>query len=190
MTTQKSTLSNANDVLSEIEKVAQRDFLPIIGPHKGKILASEVRKAKPLHVLEVGTLIGYSSILMGKELGEDAEIVTIEIHRSEAELAGENIMKANMPAKVKIVTGDAKEVIPTLKGCFDFAFIDAQKTEYLKYLCLAEDKLHKGSVVFADNAGIFADQMRDYLDYVRESGKYRSKYMQVGDDGVEISIRL
>ena len=73
--------------------------MPIIGPHKGKLLAEEIRKAKPQHVLEVGTLIGYSAILMGKELDESAEIVTIEIHRDEAEAAGKNIVKANIPAK-------------------------------------------------------------------------------------------
>jgi caffeoyl-CoA O-methyltransferase len=190
MTTQKTTLSNADDVLYQIERGVHKDFLPIVGPRRGKILASEVRKVKPQHVLEVGTLIGYSAIVMGKELEEDAEIVTIEIHRDEAEIARENIMKANIPPKVTIITGYAKDVIPTLKGCFDFAFIDAEKTEYLQYLRLAEDKLHKGTVVFADNAGIFADQMRDYLHYVRKSGKYKSKYVQVGDDGVEISVRL
>jgi len=176
--------------LRQIEQVAEKDFLPIVGPHKGAILAEEVRKAKPRHVLEVGTLVGYSAILMGKELDESAEIVTIEIHRGEAEAAGENILKANIPAKVKIITGDATEVIPTLKGPFDFAFIDAEKTEYLQYLELAEDKLRKGAVVVADNAGIFADQMSDYLDYVRHSEKYQSRYVQVGDDGLEISVKL
>jgi len=50
--------------------------------------------------------------------------------------------------------------------------------------------LHSGSVVFADNAGIFAEQIGDYLNYVRNSGKYRSRYMQVGEDGVEISVKL
>ncbi len=190
MITEKPVSSSADQVLRQIEKAAEKEFLPIVGPHKGKILAEEVRKAKPRHVLEVGTLIGYSAILMGKELDESAEIVTIEIHRDEAEMAGENILKANIPPKVKIITGDAIEVIPTLKGPFDFAFIDAEKSEYFQYLSLAEDKLRKGAVVVADNAGIFADQMRDYLDYVRNSGKYQSRYVQVGDDGLEISVKL
>ncbi len=75
------------------------EFLPIIGSINGKILAQEIRKAKPQHVLEVGTLIGYSAILMGKELDKNSEIVTIEIHRDEAEMAGENIVKANIPAE-------------------------------------------------------------------------------------------
>jgi predicted O-methyltransferase YrrM len=81
-------------------------------------------------------------------------------------------------------------MIPTLTGQLDFAFIDAEKSEYLQYLKLIEEKLCKVAVVFADNAGIFADQMGDYLDYVRNSGRYRSRYIQVGEDGIEISIKL
>ncbi len=188
--TEKASGSKANKVLKEIEALAKKDFLPIIGPKRGKFLADEVRKAKPCHVLEVGTLIGYSSILMGKELDENAEIVTIEIHREEAEVAKENAAKANIPAKVTVIIGDALRIIPTLNGAFDFAFIDAEKTEYIQYLRSIEDKLSEGAVVFADNAGIFADKMSDYLDYVRKSGKYKSRYIQVGEDGVEISVKL
>jgi len=186
----QTSMSGADEVLRQIEQMSEKNFLPIIGPQKGKILADEIRKLKPKHVLEVGTLIGYSAILMGKELDDKAEIVTIEIHRNEAELAGENIVRANIEAKVKIVAGDALQVIHTLTGQFDFAFIDAEKSEYFKYLKLAEDKLRKGAVVFADNALIFADQMSDYLDYVRNSGKYQSRFIKVGEDGVEISVRL
>jgi predicted O-methyltransferase YrrM len=186
----QATFSSADDVLHLIERASEKNFLPIIGPEKGKFLVEEVRKAKPRHVLEIGTLIGYSAILMGKELEKAAEIVTIEIHQDEAELAGKNIVRANIPAKVKIITGDALQVIPTLSGPFDFTFIDAEKSEYFQYLKLIEDKLCKGAVVFADNAGMFADLMGDYLDYVRNSGKYHSRYIQVGGDGVEISVKL
>lgn len=189
MITQESTSGNADAVLRRIEKAAQKEFLPIVGPRRGEVLVEEVRKAKPCHVLEVGTLIGYSAVLMGKELGADAEIVTVEIHREEAEAAGKNVVEANIPPKVTIIAGNALEVIPTLRGEFDFAFIDAEKTEYLGYLKLAELKFHRGTVVVADNAGVFAGEMRDYLDYVRNSGVYSSRYVQVGDDGVEISVK-
>jgi caffeoyl-CoA O-methyltransferase len=186
----QTTAGNADQVLQLIEKSSEKDFLPIIGPNKGKILAREIRKVKPRLALEVGTLIGYSAILMGKEMNADSRIITIEIHRDEAELAGQNIVRANIPAKVEIINGDALQVLPILKGIFDFAFIDAEKNEYLIYLKLVEDKLRMGAVVFADNAGIFADQMADYSDYVRNSGKYQSRYIQVEDDGVEISVKL
>jgi predicted O-methyltransferase YrrM len=184
------TLTSADQILTQIEKLSEKHFLPIVGPNKGKILTEEVRKAKPKRVLEVGTLIGYSTMLIGKELDAKAEIITIEIHKDEAELAEKNIQNANIPPKIKIKTGDAKTIIPTLEGSFDFAFIDAEKDEYFQYLKLAEPKLQKGAVIVADNAGIFADQMKDYLDYMRTSGKYKSRYIQVGGDGLEISVKL
>jgi predicted O-methyltransferase YrrM len=183
-------MSSADKVLRAIEAASEKNFLPIIGPYKGKLLEEEIRKAKPKRVLEVGTLIGYSAILMGKEMENNSEIVTIEIHGDEAELAEKNFVQANIPPNVKIITGDALVVIPTLEGQFDFAFIDAEKNEYFKYLKLVEDKLQKGSIVFADNAGVFADQMGDYLEYVRNSGKYSSRFIQVDGDGVEISVKL
>jgi len=164
--------------------------LPIVGPEKGQVITEIIREAKPKRVLEVGTLIGYSAILMGKELDNDAQVITIEIHADEAETAEENIRKADIPLKVEVVTGDAIQVIPELTGCFDFVFIDAEKTEYIDYLQLAEDKLHEGAVIVADNAGIFAKQMKDYLDYVRTSEKYSSKYVPVGVDGLEITVKL
>jgi predicted O-methyltransferase YrrM len=179
----------AETVLREIEKRANNEFLPIVGSEKGKVIIETLRKVKPKRVLEVGTLIGYSAILMGKELDDDAQIITIEIHADEAETAEENIRKAAIPPKVKVITGDALQVIPKLKGRFDLVFIDAAKNEYLDYLRLAEDKLCEGAVIVADNAGIFAKQMKNYLDYVRTSGKYRSKYVQVGVDGIEISVK-
>jgi predicted O-methyltransferase YrrM len=180
----------ADEVLCEIEALAQHEFLPIVGPTKGKILADAVRKAKPKRLLEVGTLIGYSAILMGREIDADAEITTIEIHAKEAKVAEANIHRAQIPPRINVIVGDALQVIPTLKSCFDAVFIDAEKSEYYEYLKLMEDKLHRGTVVVADNAGIFADQVRDYLNYVRSSGKFKSMYFQVGDDGVEVSSKL
>ena len=183
-------LTKADDVLREIEKLAEGRFLPIVGPAKGRVLIDVVRKTAPKRVLEVGTLIGYSAILMGKQLSSDSHLITIELHEEEARVAEANIKKAEIPAKVDVLVGDALEFLPKLTGKFDFVFIDATKEEYLEYLRLVEGKLHEGSVIVADNAGIFAEQMKDYLDYVRNSGKYRSRFVSVGEDGLEISERL
>jgi predicted O-methyltransferase YrrM len=183
-------MDKSEEILKEIEEFAEKKFLPIIGPDKGKIMAKKIKETHPKRVLEIGTLIGYSAILIGKELTEDSCIVTIEIHKKEAKAARNNILRAQIPAKVQIINGDAKEKIPELKGPFDFVFIDAEKTEYYEYLRLTEEKIHKGTVIVADNAGIFAEQMVDYLNYVRKSGKYKSTYIQVGQDGIEISTKL
>jgi len=183
-------LSKTVMVLKEIEKMTEKEFLPIVGPRKGRILVEIIREIKPKRVLEVGTLIGYSAILMGKELESDAHLITIEINADEARMAKENIKRAEIPPTVDVLVGDAIEVLPRLDGRFDLVFIDADKREYLDYLRLVEDKLHKGSVIVADNAGISANQMRDYLNYVRSSGKYSSRYIPVGGDGLEVSVKL
>ena len=178
------------EILRENEKMTQKEFLPIVGPRKGQVLAKIIHKTKPKRVLEIGTLIGYSAILMAKELESEAHLITIEIHVDEAKKARENIRRAEIRATIDVIVGDAIKVVPKLKDEFDMVFIDAEKSEYRDYLRLVEDKLHKGSVIVADNAGIFAHEMRDYLDYVRNSGKYSSRYVPVGEDGLEVSVRL
>lgn len=177
----------AERILREIEAMTERHFLPIVGPQKGRVLVKVIRKTKPKRVLEIGPLIGYSAILMGKELDNDAQLVTIEIHADEAKMARENIERAEIPPAVRVVTGDARRILPRFDGTFDLVFMGADKREYLRMI---EDRLHKGSVVIADNAGIFADQMGDYLDYVRSSGKYSSRYVPVAGDGLEVSVKL
>ena len=180
----------ADKVLKEIENITKKEFLPIGGPRKGQVLTEVIHNIKPKRVLEVGTLIGYSAILIAKELESEARLITIEIHADEAKKARENIKRAKVRPSIDVIVGDAIKVIPKLQGEFDMVFIDAEKSEYIDYLRLVEDKLHKGSVIVADNAGIFADEMRDYLDYVRNSGKYSSKYVPVGEDGLEVSVKL
>jgi len=183
-------LNEADKVLEEIEASTEKKFLPIIGPDKGQILIEIIRKTNPRRILEVGTLIGHSTILMAKELDRCAYIATIGIRAGEAKRARENIRRAKVPPKIDVIVGDAIRVLPKITGKFDMVFIDAAKDEYSEYLKLIEGKLHKGSVIVADNVGISAPQMRDYLDYVRSSGKYTSEYVSCGEDGVEVSTKL
>lgn len=199
-------ISKLDEVTDNIEKLASMLGLPIIGHTTSKILLDIVNKTKPKRILEIGTLIGYSTIVIGKELGRDAEIITIEIQRDIAKMAEENIRKAELLPTVKVIVGDARKIILDLEGEFDLVFIDAEKKEYLEYLRMIENKLHKHSVVVADNAGLLAEGMKDYLEYVRSSGKYESKYIastedgiikiayedgiHAGIDGVEVSTRL
>jgi predicted O-methyltransferase YrrM len=121
---------------------------------------------------------------------KDGKVVTIEINPKSARLAEENVRGARLVDKIELHIGDALTVIPSINDKFDMVFLDATKDEYLKYLKLSENKLEKGGVVFADNAKMFAHAMRDYLDYIRNSGKYKSDYVNVGFDGVEISTKL
>jgi predicted O-methyltransferase YrrM len=182
--------SKADKVLEEIERSARRRVLPIIGPIRGRVLIEAVCRYGPRCILEVGTLVGYSTILMGRELGEGSEIVIIEYDRDEAKQARANIARAGLSARVEVLVGDALEIIPTLEGPFDMVFLDAAKHQYLEYLLLVEDRLPSGSVVVADNVVLLSGPMRGYLDHVRDSGKYESTFHRSGSDGIEISVKL
>ena len=177
-------------VLREIEDLSERGYLPIIGPQKGKHLVDTVRRFNVKSVLEVGTLVAYSAILIASNLPQGGRVVTIEVKMQSARLAQENIRRAGLDDKIELHIGDALTVIPGMDGRFDMLFLDATKDEYLKYLKLSEDKLERGGVVFADNVKTPAREMPDYLDYVRNSGGYSSEYIHVGFDGVEISTKL
>jgi caffeoyl-CoA O-methyltransferase len=177
-------------VLREIEQVSRRTFMPIIGRVKGKYLVDTVIRFNVKNVLEVGTLTGYSAILIALNLPREGRVATIEVNPKSARLAEENITRAGLADKIELHVGDALTVIPRINDSFDMVFLDATKDEYLKYLKLSENKLERGGVVFADNVKMPVHEMRDYLDYVRNSGRYKSEYIDVGFDGVEISTKL
>src|SRR5512136_688051 len=116
-------------VLREIERLSKRTYLPIIGSTKGKYLADTVRRFNLKNVLEVGTLIGYSAILIALNLPPKGRVVTIEINPESARLAEENIRRAGLTDKIELHIGDALTVIPTINGRFDMVFLDATKDE-------------------------------------------------------------
>jgi predicted O-methyltransferase YrrM len=84
--------------------------------------------------------------------------------------------------------GDALRVIPLLPGRFDFVLIDAAKEDYLDYLRQLEPKLLPGAVVVADNTGVYRREVAPYLEYVRASGRYRSREYAFDDDAMEVSL--
>jgi predicted O-methyltransferase YrrM len=187
-------MDKAESVLKRIEGLAPKNGWPIIGPERGRVLAETVKRTKPKRILEVGTLVGYSAIRMARVLPEGGVLTAVEHDPSMVKIARENIASAGLAKKVEILEGDAKKILPTLNVSFDLVFIDAAKEEYFIYLKMIEPRLHRGSVVIADNALVFAREMGDYLTYVRESGRYRSEYFEpeVGPggslrDGIEVS---
>jgi len=177
------------DILKKIEQLSKQYNLPIIGSRKGEVLVNVIKEYKPKNILEIGTLIGYSAILMSLYLQKNGKITTIEINEKIAKVAEENFRKAGLSSKVNLITGNALEIIPKLKEKFDMLFLDAAKEEYYNYLKRAEPKLNKNAVIVADNVGIFGNAMRDFLDYVKNSGKFTSKTYDFGFDAVEVSKR-
>jgi predicted O-methyltransferase YrrM len=196
-------MAKPSDVLKSLEKMAKKEFVPSIGPVKGRIITEIIRKYNPKNILEVGTLYGYSAILMAAAasdiLHEDRKVVTIEIDRSIADIARKNVAAAGLSEKINVIVGDALEVIPKLDWKFDLLFLDAAKSEYLTYLKLAEDKaLKRGAVIVADNVEVSKNEMLDYLKYVRSSGViYKSETIETTleftpnvRDAIEVSIKV
>jgi len=188
-----------SSLLRELEQIAKREHLPSIGPIKGKIISDIIKRYKPTKILEIGTLHGYSAILMVNLLFDDGKLITIEIDKNLADIARKNISKAGLSNKIDVISGNALEVIPTLTGYkFDLIFLDAAKSEYLQYLRLLEEKhlMKKDSVVVADNVILFENEMKDYLEYVRSSDRYKSQTTETTlefnknvKDALEISRR-
>lgn len=183
--------NKADKVLKDMEKVANErgsSLLPIIGMEKGNVLSEVVKTYKPKLILEIGTLVGYSAILMARHL--KGKIISIDVSGGNHEAAKANIERAGLSNKIELIIGDALEVIPTLDGPFGMVFIDAHKDDYLKYLEAAEPKMAENAVVVADNVVKFKNEMKDFLDYVRNSGNYKSELHDFGSDGIEVSRRL
>jgi len=188
-----------SSLLRELEQIAKREHLPSIGPIKGKIISDIIKRYKPTKILEIGTLHGYSAILMVDLLFDDGKLITIEIDKNLADIARKNIAKAGLSDKIEVISGNALEVIPTLTGYkFDLIFLDAAKSEYLQYLRLLEEKhlMKKDSVVVADNVILYENEMKDYLEYVRSSDRYKSQTTETTlefnknvKDALEISLR-
>ena len=186
-------------VLKRLQRMAEKESLPSIGPTKGKIIANVIQDYKPRKILEIGTLYGYSAILMSSMLIEEnvGKVITIEIDKESANIARKNIEDAALANKIKVIPGDALEIIPKLHEEFDMVFLDGTKEEYFKYLKLAEKNLKKGAVVVADNVWVFETSMNDYLEYVRNSGRYKSRTLETElefnagvKDAIEISIKI
>ena len=188
-----------SSLLRDLEQIAKSEHLPTIGPIKGKIISDIIKRYQPTKILEIGTLHGYSAILMVDLLFDDGKLITIEIDKNLADIARKNIAKAGLSHKIEVISGNALEVIPTLTGYkFDLIFLDAVKSEYLQYLRLLEEKhlMKKDSVVVADNVILFENEMKDYLEYVRSSDRYKSQTTETTlefnknvKDALEISLR-
>lgn len=186
-------------VLQDLEQIAKRQSLPSIGPVKGEILRDIISKYKPKTILEIGTLHGYSAILMADMLPDDGKLITIEKDTNLFSITMKNVEDAGLSHIIEVINEDGLKGIPLLqKQKFDLMFLDAIKSEYLKYLKLAEENnlLSDRVVVVADNVLLYANEMQDYLQYVRTSGRYKSQSTETTleftknvKDALEVSVR-
>jgi predicted O-methyltransferase YrrM len=179
----------AQRMLGLMDRATARWHIPVIGRAKGRIIRRLIDRHRPRRAIEVGSLLGYSAILIAGSLPPGGKLVCIEVHPYLARFVEHNVEEAGLARRVKVVTGDALRVLPLLPGRFDFVLLDAAKEDYLDYLRQLEPKLIPGAVVVADNTGVYRREVGAYLEYVRSgAGRYRSREYEIGDDAMEVSI--
>ena len=143
---------NQNDpLIKEMEKYAMEHNVPILEWQSADFLEVLIRMINPKRVLEIGTAIAYSSIRIARNLKKKGVVHTIEKSKDNIALAKGYIKKSGVADKIKILEGNAFEIMPELGKKYDFIFLDADKNEYSKLFELSVPLLKKGGVIFVDN---------------------------------------
>lgn len=193
-------------MLKEIEEFAHKNFIPIIRPLSRQILCEQIKKSNPKQILEIGTAIGFSGLLMLN--CSNAFLTTIEKDKPRAEIAINNFKKFGLEDRVSLICDDAMNVLKefTLKNAkFDFIFLDGPKGQYYRYLPFLEKILNKNGVLFADDVFLhgfvnsslpiphkcrsMVNNMRKYLTLLENSNCFESKILEV-EDGIAISRKI
>jgi predicted O-methyltransferase YrrM len=146
-----SLLPERDALLVRMEELAAESGHPIADPEVGHLMRMLVRMRRPKRLLEIGTNIGYSVIVLGRELSDDAHLETVEIDRGILTTAKNFVAEADLRCRVTFHEGAALEVLRSISGEFDFVFIDCVKTEYPLYLERLFGHLAAGAVIVADN---------------------------------------
>ncbi len=192
-------------ILDEIEKEAIDTYVPIIRKEMQSFLKLLLAIKKPARILEVGTAVGFSAILMAEYNPVSCEITTIENYEKRIPIARENFKRAGKDGMITLLEGDAAEVLKTLKEPYDFIFMDAAKGQYIHFLpeilrLLAEDGVLVSDNVLQDGDIIesrFAvtrrnrtihKRMRDYLYELTHHENLVTSVLPIGD-GITVSTR-
>lgn len=137
--------------LNEIEKYALDTQVPIIRRSMQSLLKFLLTYTKPKSILEVGTAIGFSALLMSEYAPADCHITTIEKYEKRIPIAKDNFRKAGREDRITLLEGDATEILKELEGTYDIIFMDAAKGQYINYLPDIKRVLRKGGLLISDN---------------------------------------
>lgn len=194
-----------SSVLEAIEKEALENKVPIIRKEMQSFLKVLLSIQRPLKILEVGTAVGFSAILMSEYIADEAQITTIENYEKRIPIARENFKRAGKEEQITLIEGDAMEVLTEMEGSFDFIFMDAAKGQYIHYLPEVLRLLKSGGTLVSDN--IMQDgniiesrfaverrertihaRMREYLYELKHNEQLLTSLIPLGD-GVAVSVK-
>ncbi|NLK44078.1 MAG: O-methyltransferase [Tissierellia bacterium] len=200
----RSLLPRPNGVLEELEEYALDNHIPIVQPEVAQVLKVLLKIKKPKNILEIGTAIGYSAIIMAENSSENCKITTIERRRDMVEKALENISRTPYRDRITILEGEAEEVLLSLNDKYDFIFLDAAKGQYMDFFNKCINLLNKDGIIISDNVlykGMVATdklvvrrkktivkRLRKYLSHINEIQGYTSCVIPIGD-GIAITYK-
>lgn len=196
--------SGDGELCDEIAGEAAASFVPIIKRETAALLKTMVTLKQPKHILEVGTAVGYSALLMARIMPKDAHITTIEKFEKRIPVAKANFKKAQLEDRITLLEGDAGEILADLSGSFDFIFMDAAKGQYINWLpdiirllapgglLMSDNVLQDGTIVESRYAVERRDRtihvrMREYLYTLKNSEALETTILPIGD-GVALSV--
>lgn len=197
--------SGNTELLEEIEAEALRQDVPVIRKETQSCLKLFLAMQRPQQILEVGTAVGFSAILMKTYNPADCKITTIENYEKRIPVARENFRRAGKEDVITLLAGDAMEILPTLAGEYDFIFMDAAKGQYVHFLPQVQRLLRSGGVLLSDNVmqdGTVVEsrfaverrdrtihaRMREYLYGLKRGGVFETSILPLGD-GVALSVK-
>ena len=192
-------------ILDAVEREALDSYVPIIRKEMQSFLKLLLAMTKPKRILEVGTAVGFSSILMAEYDPVPCEIVTIENYEKRIPIARENFKRAGKEEQITLLEGDAAEILPTLTEPFDMIFMDAAKGQYINWLPDVMRLMKNGGVLISDNVLQEGDiieshylverrnrtiykRMREYLYQLKHDPALVTSILPLGD-GVTVSVK-
>lgn len=195
-----------SEILETIEQEALAADVPIIRREMQSFLEVLLLMKKPMRVLEVGTAVGFSALLMSEYAPAGCEITTIENYEKRIPIARNNFKRAGKESQITLLEGDAMEVLPTLDEPYDFIFMDAAKGQYIHYMPEVMRLLKTGGTLVSDNVmqdgsiieSRFAverrdrtihSRMREYLYELKHHEELLTSIIPLGD-GVAVSVKL
>ncbi len=184
-----ANFSSAEDPV--LKTIAEATTLSHAQPHmmsghlQGKFLEIISKLIAPKRILEIGTMIGYSSICLAKGLAQGGILHTIEMREEDAAIAKENFRVAGLQEQIQLHVGNAAEIIPQLNEPWDLVFIDADKTGYSKYYELLKPRLRSGAVILADNVLFHGDVLENEIKGKNAKAIHAFNEMLAADEEVE-----
>ena len=194
-----------SEILETIEQEALAADVPIIRREMQSFLEVLLLMKKPMRVLEVGTAVGFSALLMSEYVPEECAITTIENYEKRIPIARQNFVRAGKEKKITLLEGDAMDVLKTLEGPYDFIFMDAAKGQYIRYMPQVLRLLRPGGTLVTDNVLQDGDiiesrfaverrnrtihsRMREYLYELKHHELLTTSIIPLGD-GVAVSVK-